>query len=254
MNKLRSWSLPILTCAVMLAAVILPQRISLWRDLALLDTPHTEELQAENDLPTRPLSLLEQMSLVSLCDIYPESLTVVAQELIPDSETVAMIWTELDRLCDDGILAPEVLPADLSDFLCQRLYLRLPGSISGASFLLMEGYSKQEGLYFSLLLNEDGYTLRLELTHPAMEKYAGTPLDIGAAFFDRLGIEHSCVGYSPYEAVFATPDPTLRYLVSQDTDLLHIIPIPEGEISGSTDANVYDSSQSDPLISAQRKT
>lgn len=236
MNKLRSWSLPLLTCAVMLAAVILPQRISLWRDQALLNTPHTEELRVENDLPTHPLSLLEQMSLVSLCDLYPESLTVVTQELIPDGEAMATIRTELDRLCGDGILPPEVLPADLSGFLYQRLYLRLPGSVSGASFLLMEGYSKKEDSYFSLLLNEDGYALRLEVIHPAMKKYAGTPLEIGTAFLDRLGVEHTCVGDSFYEAVFTTPDPALRYFASQDGDLLRIVPMPEGEVPYATDS------------------
>lgn len=255
MSKVKLWFLPILTCAVMLAAVILPQRLSLWRDEALLNTLHTEELQAENALPTRPLSLPEQMALVSLFEADGDSLTSVTQELGQDSQVEAMVRTELERLCSNGILAPELLPEDLSNFFSYRVYLRMPGTISGASFLVMEGYSKQENIYFSLLLNEeDGYALRLELSHPAIQKFIGEPLDIGTAFLDRLGVENTCVGYGPYDAVFTTPDSTLEYMVSMEGDLLRIVPTPEIERGEATDANIYDSSQSGSPISAQRQT
>lgn len=237
MNKRKPWLLPILTCAVMLAAVILPQRLSLWRDEALLNTPHTEELQAENELPTRPLSLPEQMALVSLFDADSVSLTSVTQDLGQDSQVEAMVRTELERLCDNGILAPDLLPQDLSNFFSYRVYLRMPGAISGASFLVMEGYAKQEGIYLSLLMNEeDGYALRLELSHPAIQKFIGEPLDIGTAFLDRLGVENSRIGHSRYEAVFTTPDSTLEYIVSREGDLLRIVPLSENETGGATDA------------------
>lgn len=238
MSKVKRWFLPILTCAVMLASVILPQRLSLWRDETLLNAPHTEELQAENELPTRPLSLPEQMALVSLFDADSGSLTSVTQELGQDSQAETMVRAELERLCSNGILAPELLPEDLSNFFSYRVYLRMPGTISGASFLVMEGYSKRENIYFSLLLNEeDGYALRLELSHPAIKKFLGEPLDIGTAFLDRLGVEHSCIGYGPYDAAFAAPDSAIQYTVSLEGDLLRIVPWPEGETGVSTDAS-----------------
>lgn len=239
MSKVKRWFLPILTCAVMLASVILPQRLSLWRDETLLNAPHTEELQAENELPTRPLSLPEQMALVSLFDADSGALTSVTQELGQDSQAETMVRTELERLCSNGILAPELLPEDLSNFFGYRVYLRMPGTISGASFLVMEGYSKRENIYFSLLLNEeDGYALRLELSHPAIKNFIGEPLDIGTAFLDRLGVENTCVGYGPYDAVFTTPDAALQYGVFLEYDLLRIVPLPESETGGATDASV----------------
>lgn len=242
MRKWKPRLLPVLTCVVMLSAVILPQQLSRWRDQALLDTPHTEALHGENELPTRPLSLLEQMSLIALFNMDNEALTSVIQELGQDSETAAMVRTELERLCDSDVLPPEVLPEDLSEFSSRRLYLRMPGTLTGASFLVMEGYSKQEELYLSLVLSEtDGYALWLELDHPAMKKFVGQPVDIGRAFLDRLGVENSCTGYGRYDAVFTTPDGGLQYAVYRDGTLLLIQSSSSDETSvspihGSSDA------------------
>lgn len=223
MRKWKPRLLPVLTCAVMLAAVILPQQLSRWRDQALLNTPHTEALHGENELPTRPLSLPEQMSLIALFNIDNEALTSVIQELGQDSGAAATVRTELERLCDSGVLPPEVPLEDLSPLSCRRLYLRMPGTLTGASFLVMEGYSKQKEFYLSLVLSEtDGYALWLELDHPAMKKFAGQPVDIGRAFLDRLGVENSCTGYGRYDASFATPDGGLQYTVYRDGTLLFI--------------------------------
>ncbi len=231
MRNQKPWLLPVLTCVVMLSAVILPQQLSRWRDKALLDTPHTEALHGENELPTRPLSLPEQMSLIAQFHMNNEALTSVIQELGQDRETAAMVRTELERLCDSGVLPPEMLLEDLSAFSSKRLYLRMPGTLTGASFLVMEGYSKQEEFYLSLVLSEtDGYALWLELDHPAMRKFAGQPVDIGRAFLDRLGVENSCTGYGQYDAVFTAPDGGFQYAVYRDSTLLLI----QSSFSGET--------------------
>lgn len=240
MKRLDRWLLPILTCLVVLVAVLLPQRLSRWRDEAVLNGPHTEELKTENELPTQSLPLEERMMLMARYDEDMDAMTAMVQELEQDGGMEALMRTELERLCESGILPWETLPEDLSPFLSRRLYLRAPEEIWGASFLVMEGYSKEDDVSLSLALDEEtGYALRLELYSPALRKFVGEPVNIGTVFLDRLGVESECAGYGRYDASFDLLEANCRYAVLlEDRTALRIIPFPGDRVGFATDANV----------------
>jgi len=230
--------LPILTCLVVLVAVLFPQRISRWRDEAVLNRPHTEELKTENELPTQSLTIQERMLLLAQ---YNEGadMTALVQELEWDSETVDQVWKAMEGLCKDGILPPEVLPEALAAFPLRRCYLRSPEEIRGASFLVVEGYSKKKALNLSLALDEEtGLVLRLEADSPFLKKFDAEPLAIGSLFLARLGLENVCESDSPEAALLTLPDADCYYSVIKDGSFLHIIPWTVVNVSTDASASV----------------
>lgn len=239
MKRLDRWLLPVLTCLVVLVAILLPQRLSQWRDQAALNGLHTEELKTENELPTQSLTLEERILLLARYDEDMDSMTAMVQELEQSGEVAGMMRKELERLCESGVLPPEVLPADLSSFESRRLYLRAPEEIWGSSFLLMEGYDKAEDIYFSLVLDEEtGYALRLELATPALQQFSDEPVNIGITFLDRLGVENMCIGYGGYDATFDLPGADCRYTIwLENHAMLQITPAPKGIADFATDAS-----------------
>lgn len=240
MKRLDRWLLPALTCLVVLAAILLPQRLSQWRDQAALNGLHTEELKTENELPTQSLTLEERMLLLARYGEDMDSMTAMVQALEQSGEVAGMMREELERLCESGVLPPEALPADLSSFESRRLYLRAPDEIWGGSFLTMEGYSKAEDIYLSLVLDEEtGYALRLELVTPALKEFPDEPITIGTAFLDRMGVENTCIGYGGYDAAFDLPGAGCRYTIwLENHAMLQITPAPEGIAGSATDASV----------------
>lgn len=238
MKGLDRWLLPILTCLVVLVAILLPQRLSRWRDEAVLGGPHTEELKTENELPTQALALEERIALLGRYNGAPEAMTVLTQELDRGSGAETLMWAELERLCESGVLEWELLPERFPSLQSWRLYLRAPEAICGAGFLVMDGYSEEDGVYLSLALDEEtGYALELELSSPAARKFAGEPVNIGIVFLDRLGVENECAGYGKYSASFDLPGADCRYDVSlEDRSMLRIIPFPR-DGGFATDSN-----------------
>jgi len=226
MRRLDRYLLPILTCLVVLVAILFPRRLSQWRDEAVLDGPHTEELKTENDLPTQPLGLEERVLLLAMyAEGLEEDLTVIAQEREWDEETDALLRTELERLSADSVLPTGPLAENISGFSAQRLYLRSPEEIRGASFLTIDVRSKAEGLWLSVVLDEEtGYALALEVAGLAIEKFDAVPSDIGIQFLDRLGLEYTLDGYAEYDAGFTLTGTDCGYIVIKGRDDLHISP------------------------------
>ena len=60
MKRLKKWGLPLLTGIVVLAAVLLPERISELRDRQILNTAHTEPM-AQADLNAQEPTLPEKL-------------------------------------------------------------------------------------------------------------------------------------------------------------------------------------------------
>ena len=71
MRRLKKWGLPLLTGIVVLAAVLLPERISELRDRRILNTAHTEPM-AQADLNARAPTLPEKLELLGRAIRYPE--------------------------------------------------------------------------------------------------------------------------------------------------------------------------------------
>lgn len=224
MRRIDQWLLPILTCLVVLAALLLPQRISRWRDEAALDGPHTEELKTENDLPTQSLTLEERILLLAQYNDAPDSMTAIVQELELSGEVEELMHAELEQLCAGGILDSEAIPESFAPFWGHRIYLRAPDKIWGASFLTMEGYLKEDGTSLSLVLDEaSGIALRLEVFTPAIQKWVGEPVDVGLFFLDRMGVASTCTGYGMYDAAFDLPGADCHYEICR-ANALTVIP------------------------------
>lgn len=224
MRRLDRWLLPILTCLVVLVAILLPQRLSRWRDEAVLNGPHTEELKTENELPTQSLALEERILLLAQYNDTPEAMTVIVQELELQGEAEELIQAELERLYAGGILDSEAMPESLAPFWGNRVYLRAPEEIWGASFLTMEGYLKEDGTYLSLVVDEEsGTALWLEVFTPGIKKWVGEPVEVGRFFLDRMGVENICTGYGMYDATFDLPGADCHYEISS-ADALTVIP------------------------------
>ncbi len=226
MRRLDRYLLPILTCLVVLVAILFPQRLSQWRDAAVLDGPHTEELKTENDLPTQPLSLEDRMLLLAMyIEGLDADLTVIFQEREWDEETETLLRTELERLSDNGVLPAGPRAESLSGFSAQRLYLRSPEEIRGAAFLTLDVYSKAQNLWLYLALDEEtGCALALDASGLPIKRFAAEPVDIGIRFLDRFGLEYICDGYAESDAFFQLTGTDCGYMVVKGQDDLRISP------------------------------
>ena len=85
MKLLRKWGLPLLTGAVVLAAVLLPSRISALRDRQTLSVPCTEPL-AQEDLTLQETTLPEKLELLGRTIRYPELDVYSATQLLEQTE------------------------------------------------------------------------------------------------------------------------------------------------------------------------
>lgn len=85
MKLLRKWGLPLLTGAVVLAAVLLPSRISALRDRQTLSAPCTEPL-AQEDLTLQETTLPEKLELLGRTIRYPELDAYSATQLLEQTE------------------------------------------------------------------------------------------------------------------------------------------------------------------------
>jgi len=225
MRRLDRYLLPILTCLVVLVAILFPQRLSRWRDEAELNGPHTEELKTENDLPTQPLSLEERILLLAVFTEYGESpdMTVILQEQGWNDETEALMRAELERLRENGVLP--LMPEGLLGFSVQRCWLRAAEEIRGAAFLIMNVRSKAEGVWLSMILDEEtGYALTLEASGSAVKLCDAEPVDTGILFLDRLGLEYACDGYAENDAGFTLTGTECSYIVVKDQGYLRVSP------------------------------
>ena len=228
MRRLDKFLLPLLTCLVVLGAILFPQQLSQWRDRAVWNGPHTEELKTENDLPTQPLSLAERMLLLARysddTDKYTE-ITVIFQEQESDDEAAALLRAELERLSRLGVLPTGPLMAELSGFHAQRCYLRSPEEIRGASFWTIDAYSKAEDLWLYLILDEEtGYALQLDMVGPVLDDFDPKADRVGALFLEGLRLEYWLEGSEEYIARFALPETDCRCVVRKGWDYLRISP------------------------------
>ena len=85
MKLLRKWGLPLLTGAVVLAAVLLPSRSSALRDRQTLSAPCTEPL-AQEDLTLQETTLPEKLELLGRTIRYPELDVYSATQLLEQTE------------------------------------------------------------------------------------------------------------------------------------------------------------------------
>lgn len=245
MKRLGRYLLPALTCLAVLAAALLPRRLSLLRDQALLNAVHTEELTEANDLPLRPLDRLGRVDLFARYEAAPETCLVSYRALESDKEMETLwetVGAELRYLTDSGALPGELVPEALSDLDVTRIYLRDFDSLTGASFLYVGGQEKKSQVFCWFALDEDsGRLLAMDLSMPWVRKYVTSEDQLtkaGFAFLERLGVSCELLGASDREALFHLLDTEISYLVTVDDWLFSIRPCQGG---GNTSAQATDS-------------
>lgn len=245
MKKLRNWLLPLCTCLAVLAAALLPPRLSQLRDQQELHTVHTEALTADNNLPTQALTPEERITLVSWWSDAPDTLAFVSQELYQPEDLNQLeedLSTELQNLAESGIL-PSALASEAPPVLYgTRLFLRETGNLAGARFLNVSTYVEEENFTTWMMLDEEsGKVLWLELDYPELVKNVlSSAEDIGTAFLDRLGVAYLLVYSHPYGAVFQLAGCDVLYVVSIYRDHLSICPQSNwGTISDSKPTAVF---------------
>ena len=244
MNRLRRYLLPALTCLVVLAAALLPGRLSLLRDQTQLSAVHTEELTVDNDLPLRPLDRLERVCLFARYEAEPEACLVSYRELKDDQE-LPELWetvsAELKILTDSGVLPQALLPKEPPTLEGTRIYLRNLDSLTGASFLYVGGYDKKSDISCWFAVDEEsGRLLAIDLSEPGVRKYMTDPDQLsqaGLTFLNRLDISCELLGASDREALFSLPDTEVSYLVIVDDWLFSIRPCGYGGMASVSETD-----------------
>lgn len=236
MNRL----FPLLTIITVLVLALLPQKISLWKDQTLQGSVQTELLVAENDLPVRSPSLSERMELLAQW-MTAEDITSTQTELTGESYEmwINAILLELEDFQSNGLFPAELLPTDITNASCYRMYLRR--QLQGAEYIVMDTYLKSEGIHLWVVLDEEtGHLLWLELGNYSVMKALYeklSPLEIGCFFLYRLGIVPQTRSSDSFYAVLEVPDAIVDYSVSLDSSYVIVRPmVPEAGTSVSSDA------------------
>jgi len=193
MRNWKNWLFPLLTCLTVAALALLPLRLSTLRDGQLTGEVHAEPLSGDSNFPFKPPELPGRIWLLVQWQEFPETLTVMAQELEGGDRD-----RELQRLRQalaelEPLLPPETAELlswlDDGDWSLERYYLRDQTDLSSASFTRAAFTDKYGRLYFLAVLDgESGQILSLELGSVKGLTSAFDTRELGEALLDRLGL------------------------------------------------------------------
>ena len=233
MNRL----FPLLTLLTVLVLALLPRELSLWKDQTLQGSVQSEVLVTENDLPVRSPTLPERMELLAQW-MTAEDITSTRTEVTGQTyETwVNTIRLELEDFRSNGLFPAELLPTDITNAGCHRMYLRR--QLQGAEYIVMDAYLKVEGIHLWAVLDEEtGQLLWLELGNRSAMKFLYEklrPVEIGTFFLQRLGIVPEERSSGSLYAVLGIPGGNVEYGVSLDSSYVTICPMtPEAGTNAS---------------------
>lgn len=120
MKHLRKWGIPVLTGLVVLAALLLPERISALRDRQALGALHTVPL-AEEDLTVREISLPEKLELLAQAILDPDLEVFSTTQSLPlpgepgAEQVEETFFKSVEYLADWNVL-PESFDLDTLEF------------------------------------------------------------------------------------------------------------------------------------------
>ena len=169
MERLKKWGLPILTGAVVLAAVLLPRQISALKDLRTLEAIHTEPL-AEGDLTIQETTLPQRLELlgraIRASDRAVYSTTQPLEELEESgAERAEGAFSQgMGYLSEWGIL-PESVDLTALDFQggSRAVYIQADGALS-ASMLYLQGKTDSRDDLWLVVDEETGLPVWIDCT------------------------------------------------------------------------------------------
>lgn len=225
MNRL----FPLLTLLTVLVLALLPRELSLWKDQRLQGSVQSEVLVTENDLPVRSPTLPERMELLAQWMTAEDIISTQTELTGQTYETwVNTIRLELEDFRSNGLFPAELLPTDITNASCHRMYLRR--QLQGAEYIVMDAYLKVEGIHLWVVLDEEtGQLLWLELGNRSAMKFLYEklrPVEIGTFFLQRLGIVPEERSSGSLYAVLGIPGGNVEYGVWLDSSYVTICPMP----------------------------
>lgn len=239
------WVLPIVTAAIVLMAIILPERISSWGDRTLFAAAHVEEFDGTLGIVGPELSLSQRIRVLAALNFGETTDAYIRYE---DSFTNEE-WAENDRLylsVAETLMESGILPLpkglSLTDMVCNhstRLLLWDSVTMEQVSFLQIYCYEDCYNCGMDLTIDEQsGLPVLLALYHPEMEaRFPGDDgrelVELGTEFVELLGFIVSTVEYGADDAYLSieTEDGTLEYHISQKYDVLCIEAMPDTPVS-----------------------
>ena len=263
------WVLPILTVCMVLMAIVLPERISAWRDRNLFAAAHVEAFDSEQGIAAPDMSLAQRAQALANVRYGEETDAYIRYQ---DSFTAAendqidkLFITAANALIESGIFPlPKGFSSSAMECISRdRLLLWDRATAGTASFLLLFYYDETTDMGVDLTIDEEsGQALIVTIYHPELKEYfAGDDgrelAEIGTQFITQLGFAPADVKYGWDDAYLipAADSEAPEYHVSQKEDVLHIEAMPEGTASvaikdynisitvdGSSEAEIYDAS------------
>ena len=194
MMHLQKWGLPLLTGAVVLAAVLLPRQISALRDRQTLDAVHIEPV-AREDLTLQEAALPEKLELLGRAIRYPGLDVYSATQ--PLEEADGEIWDKAAgsfQQAVEQLAAWKVLP-EAFDWTAVEFqggsrvaYVQADGGHS-AGILYLHGRTDDRDDLWMAVDAETGLPVWIDCTLRSVREDLGTAEALGQAFRDGLGLE-----------------------------------------------------------------
>lgn len=223
------WPL-LLTCLVVLAAILLPRGLSQLQDQRLFSQVQAETLPQDSALQPQTLELPERIVLISQQDVAGAQVQTIFEESQDTHQIEQTLQAVFASLADAGILAEPFQPDSFYEVASEKFYLCPAGSFTGAGF---------EQIYFTsdpytgriILDQQSEKVVALELQYlfsaaknPALLQSAPSVTEIGENFAAYLGISMEPLEATDSFADFVATDSDVRYLIAADADYLQILP------------------------------
>lgn len=263
MRSWKNWLLSILTCLAVLAAAVLPPRMSALQDGLLVNAVHTEELGEERNFPLRSLELGDRIRLLAQFNENSSQVPSVDQRLDDEmaQDATALATQELRRLAQLSILPPSLLDIpgllereSIQTYDAYRLYLQDQDGVGQASYLVITLYYDTYGVYpepnswlqvemaldgesgKALFLQADfsekfGFPAQIDALNESEKLHMTRPADIAMSFLEHLTDTGEELSYElrvadKYDAVFRLDAVQVGYVIYLDPIYLSIAPYP----------------------------
>ena len=245
MRKLTYAAAPlVLLVGALLAAVFLPQQISLWKDREERNMMYVKEIAPEE---RKTLSITEKMRLLWDMTSVPDALGRKETHSISDEaddslsdEVETMLRQELSAWQDGGILPESV---DIQDFFCSEdRIIRYYDTANRLQMTTYDLYAEDaQGNAVRMVLDADtGRGLQAEV-RLAQEKFlAETSEAVGEWYFDSLRVTTVFRPASEDTAWFAMENENLVYRITLESEGQQISIVPVGLMSQIWDQNEDD--------------
>ncbi len=235
MRKLVYIGAPVLLLCALLAAVFLPQQISLWKDREERNMMYVKEISQQE---RKKLSITEKMRLLWNMTSVPDALGRKETQVISDGtdavlydEVVTLLYGELTAWQDGGILPERV---DVQDFSCaESRMIRYYDTANQLQMTTYDLYAEDsKGNAVRMVLDADtGRGLQAEI-RLAQEKFlAATSEAVGEWYFDSLQVATVSRPASEDTTWFAMEKENLVYRITLESNGQQVSIAPVGLMS-----------------------